>query len=463
MGMIRTAVAISALSASVFAQAPLEQNRLQLDNEGDILWILNSVFVGSDPANGDYSGDLYYKVFPEAANTRCSGDFTWTGSEYGIFDDDWSTGAELYTISLGPATDPDGNDTLTPDYGAASEIVLLGGTITWDDLTGVPFALADCPPAGFLTGFVLRETYIDTAGGSATIDPLFSNIATGDLAISGFFPGGQSIAVPAVNFCGGSGDASLSWLGSTDNADPLNGENQPDWTALPGASAYGGFAGGVGGGGAPAFVEESLDGGAEFALLLDRPTMNIKVDVGLDASPLVEVGLAGLNPQIGIDGTGLPTGTSAQIGVQLYSESSKPTNNVDGLGAGGFPFVGVTFVNVGPTLLALTGSCTSVPGVLEDLAVNPGDPVLTVVTSPSGINLFTDGDTAAAAGTANSNVDWDGNGSPDDGVYNGNLIPISPSVGLVGIGLSWQTFTANAVTSAAVGSNVFRTTFRATI
>lgn len=457
MGMIRTAVAISVLGAGLSAQ--LEQNRLQLDNGGDILWILNSVFAGSDPANGDYSGDLYYKIYPEIANQRCSGDFTWTGSEYAIFDDDWVTGCELFTIVLSPATDPDGNGTLTPDLGtSASEIVLLGGPITWDDLTGVPFdPLVDCPPPGFVTGFNLRETYIDTAGGSATFDPIFTGQVQGDYAMTSFFPGGQSVVTPPVNSCGGSGDASLSWLGSTDNFDPIDGENQPDWTALPGASAYGGFQAGGG-----AFIEESLDGGAEFALLLDRPTMQVKVDVGLDAAPLVEIGLAGLNPQIGIDGGGLPTGTSSAVGVVLFSESSKPTTNADGVGAGGFPFVGVVFTNIGPTLIDL-GACSTVPGVLEDLGVNPGDPVLTVVTSPSGINLFADGDPAASAGAANADIDWDGNGSPDDGTYNGNLIPVSPSAGLVGATIKFQTFTANAVTSAAVGSNVFGMTFRPTI
>jgi hypothetical protein len=145
-----------------------------------------------------------------------------------------------------------------------------------------------------------------------------------------------------------------------------------------------------------------------------------------------------------------------QVGVQLYSESSKPTANADGVGGAGL-FVGVVFTNIGP----IAPSCVSIPGVLEDSALNLGDPLLTVATGPSGITPFTDGDPAAVA-TTNADVDWDGNGSADDGVYNGNLLPVGAAAGLVGAQLKFQAFTANAITSAAVGSNVFTTVFSAT-
>ncbi len=429
MGQAHLAAAAALVLSSVSA-GQLELNRLQLDNGGDILYTLSAPFVGSDPANGDYSGDLYYKVFPESVNTHCSGTWTWTGSEYSIFDDDWSDGATLYGLVLSPA-ELNAGGLYEPTFGTSpDEIFLPGGPIT--------FPGTGCGPSGFLTGFMLRETYIDTASPSGTIAPAFADLPQDSWAISAFFPDGQTSG--GVGPCGPSSNTSLSFLASID-------ENQPDWTPTPGASAYGG----VQIGGVPGFLPSATYEGAEFALLVGSPMLNVKVDVGLNAAPFVEIGLAGLNPQLGVDASGQLTGAQLQLGVQLYSESSKPTTNTNGVGADGLPYVGIVFLNVGPTFLESGFGCLSIPGLLEGLGLNLNDPAFFTLVSPLGVNLFAD-----------DGVDWDADGVPNDGIYDGNLLPITPSAGMVDRTISLQAFTANALTSTALGSQVAQTTFRAT-
>ena len=46
-----------------------------------------------------------------------------------------------------------------------------------------------------------------------------------------------------------------------------------------------------------------------------------------------------------------------------------------------------------------------------------------------------------------------------DGVYNSELISITPVQGLVGVTLSFRVFAVNGLTLLASGSQVYRTTF----
>ena len=47
------------------------------------------------PANGNFEGDFYWKVYPRQAIQRSSGASTLWGLEANIFDADWATGSTV--------------------------------------------------------------------------------------------------------------------------------------------------------------------------------------------------------------------------------------------------------------------------------------------------------------------------------------------------------------------------------
>ncbi len=425
-----TLLAALALAGSTSAQ---DLNPLPLNNGGEGFLILQDPFVGSDPANGDFSGDLFYKVWPASSLQRCAGVATLNGVEWSVADSDWTDDTTLSAYLLVEAFD-NGSGELEPDFsdpnGTGVLVPEFVGSLA--NPTGLP--LPPCPPPGFISSYTVRETFVDTATGLPV--PLTTLAADGQAnwSLSFFFPDGGSVSTPAVNGCGTAGNAAFPWLASTDQFNAIGGENQLDFLGS-GNSAYGG----IQLGGTPGFIKLVPTDSSELSLLFEEAVLTMRVDVDQEGgTPFIETGLAGLNPAIGIDSSGVPTGTSPQIGIQVNDVAALTGLNV-----------GVAFLNIGTPAIDTTG-CVDVPGVLENLGLSLSDPILTLATGLFGIKPFAPGGT-----------DFDGDTIGDDGVYESDLIPVSPSPGLVGAEIKVQAFTANAVTGAAVGTNLARFTFRA--
>lgn len=461
-------------------------NRLDLHNGGDYLWFINTAYIGSDPVNGNFNGDLYWKVYPRQAIQSCSGARTLWGTEQSLFDLDWSDSTPLWAYLITPSSEMT-NANIVPDLDSTT--VDGPGVI----VPGVPdsgFSSPSgglCPRPGYVGGWVFSDLFYDTGTGSliplmqasdSAADDYFRADGTVDWSFVHFFPGdnqiqnGQDVFAPSPNGCGSgfAGNASFQWFGSTDGVAPFGdgGENTavasmfpnpcasgPDpcsWTGPP--SPYGGFQ--IGGSGAPALpnIPETRDGGADLAFLFDEPTLNIAVYTGYTVRGVLEpeVGLAGLELPIGWSTStgalalkdaddGVPGSVPVTLGVHMYDLTAK----TDGSSLGAFA-VNVDFQGGASDLLVdLGGSCLPFWG--GEFGLNPANPLFA-----SSFN--------ASIGAALPFVRHPDR--PEEIVYFSPQFPIGPDPTLLGVTLAFQGWTFDLTSPDPItgSSQIVRTNLR---
>ncbi len=327
------------LAGGAFAQ--LAQNRIQLDNGGDSVIWLNDPFVGTDPVEGDWTGDYFWKVFPSSVLRTADGTASLTGIEYYVFDQDWDfDDATLWAYAITEGV-------LSQDLGGGGSGFNPGNIEPWMEDPGAlvvpglessglgnPLGAGQCPPGDSIAGWLITETFEDLSGEVIPITELIAD-GTRDYVYSAFFPDGQSATFGGVN-CGGGGNATFQYNVSLDGPNaPEGGENAPDVLGT-GYNAYGGRHFGDPQGGAFHFpVAHAFDRAAQVAFLFGHPTINVRVDAGLDGHG-PEHGLAAMHAPIGLDAGGLPTGNQCFLGWELYSTSTSQTR---------LAMAGVTFLD----------------------------------------------------------------------------------------------------------------------
>lgn len=361
------------LASTGYAQVPAALNRMDLDNGGDRAEFLNDPSFGSDPLAGDYSGDLYWKVFPAHAIERASGAAILWGTEQHLFDLDWSDFSVIWAYQITPSftgTDQAIRPILSP--GAPGVFV---PQIPNSGLTAPGPEV--CPKPGYVGGWILSDVFADTATGS--LIPLMQSTQPGepdyfradgtvDWSFVHFFPGDQSVTHPSPNGCGGEGNATLQWFASTDVRLQDGGENQGPATLQfdqqgglePGdRSRYGGIQfGGPGGPSSPLLPEFQLRG-ADLSFFMQGPrkqspfgqslhgsgpTLSVatRTQYFVNGALSLDVGLAGLEVPIGWnledmepalkDGDfGNPGSTPVTVGVVLYDQTAKTDGSHIGL------------------------------------------------------------------------------------------------------------------------------------
>ncbi len=385
---------------------------------------LNDPPIGSQPELGNFDGDLYYKVWPGYATQRCDGTGLWTGLIYTLVDQDWSNGATLWSHFLVEAFEQP-NGVLQPEY---SDPNMTGVLLPQVDDIGLPNP--GCPGPGQIAGYRVVETFLDTLTGEVAPIPIPCDSVDRHWSITGFFPTPNaatsgSVSFPPVNSCGTAGDASLMWLRTP--------ENQVDWLNN-GFSAYGGFQDGA----APGLQPEIPQHGSDLEMTFLRASLNMYVDVGLNPGPLEEEGLAGLNPALGLEPGGAIV-SQPRIGVRITDQEAL---------SAGPNAVGAVVMNLGTPAIDI-GACLAIPG-LGSLALNPGEPTLTLLTNLWGILPVLPG-----------GVDLTGDALGDQGFYTSNLIPIMPLPLLIDRTVTLQGFTFDFISGAEIGtSNIVRFTFR---
>lgn len=476
-------LATLALALPLHGQAEL--NRLDLDNGGDILWFINSPYIGSDPANGNFNGDLYWKVYPSHAIQRASGASILWGVEFSLFDLDWSDFSPLWAYLI--TTSSPGTDlNLEPSLTTTGPGVFVPQV----DNTGLTSpSPGTCPKPGYVGGWIISDLFADTATGSliplmqassAAGDDYFVSDGTVDWSFVHFFPGNnqsagpQDVFQPSPNGCGSgfSGSASFQWVGSTDGVAPFGdgGENAGPMTLAPdgqgtggtttGAnSKYGGFQ--IGGNGAPAsiLIPEVQSGGADLSFFIEgSPTLNLAVNTQYTVNGAIapQIGTGSIEIPIGWDTDanapalkdgdgGVPGSSPVTVGGRMYDQSASTTP---------FSSIGVLGVNIdfdsGPIdlLIDTLGSCFPVYG--GDFCLNPVNPVFNPMFN-STLGLFT-GYTPDPA-------------NPGERVYSSPQYPVAPDPCLLGVTLGWQGWTVEVTnppgSEFAGSSNVIRSTFRA--
>ncbi len=410
MKLLRFAAAAAALpwlAGATFGQQDL--NRVQLDNGGDILWFINDPYVGSDPGNGNFGGDYYWKVFPGAALQRCSGADTLWGVQFSLFDDDWTDGSVLWSYLIQGATS--GTDlVLAPVLDVTAPGVLV--PIALNSGFGAPGG-GDCPPPGYVSGWIITETFFDTDGNAVPLlqatDPAagdyFACDGSVDWTFTHFYPGnaestagvggGQSPTQPNPNACGGAGSSTFQWLGSTDGVGPFGdgGENAGPMSqtndgnpfsglTVPGdRSIYCGLqAGGVTPSGS---IPESQDGGAELAWFTQGMQLNLAVDTRYPVVGVIapQTSTAGLSTPFGWDtSTGAPAVTPGggfmTTGGIMYNQSA----DSNGLSFGA---LGLNIIPDGPFLPVDASACLTILGA--DFGLGFAEPFFTVFNTTAGL------------------------------------------------------------------------------
>jgi len=457
MKMLRFAAAAAALpwiAGASFSQAEL--NRLDLNNGGDILWFVNSPYIGSDPANGNFNGDFYWKTYPDHAIQRCAGAATLWGVEMNIFDLDWSDFSPLWAYLITTSTAGTDNN-LEPDLNTTGPGVLVPQL----DNTGLTSpSPGSCPKAGYVGGWILSDLFADTATGSLIplmqqsdngSDDYFTANGTVDWSFVHFFPGNnqsggqQDVFSPSPNGCGSgfSGSASFQWLGSTDGVAPFGdgGENAAHTTVAPDGAgtggittgvrgAYGGFQ--IGGNGAPGsgLIPETQDGGADLEFLFQGMTLNMRVNTQYAVVGAIgpDLGLAGLDFPIGWDTAsgapalkdgdgGVPGSTPVGLGVAMYNQSAGTTP---------FSSIGTFSANIdfpGGPLDLLIDQFGCFPVIGGDFGLNPANPVFNTV-----FNATLGGFTSFGPDPANAG----------ERVYFSPQFPLGPDPSLLGATLAFQ-------------------------
>jgi len=411
-------------------------NRIQLDNGGDFLVFLNEPTVGCDPVSGDYDGDLYTKVIPKQVLRHAKGTMDLNAISYLLFDQDWDQDdATLWAYSLsigvdsgdvgGSGTNP-GN--IEPDFTDPNLIVVPEMPSVG---LGNPLGFGNCPTPGELAGWEITETFVDPNTGQPIPLQVLTADGTTDYVFTHFFPDNQSFFNGGLS-CASNGNMSLSFFESDDFCCNLGeGENQTDWLGT-GYSAYGATRRS-----GAAFIAENTNQTAQVRFFFQEPTLNMYVDTGLDGG-LEEMGLAGLNLPLGVDGLGVPTGDTARLGLRLYSDNAAPSS------PGASPdHVGLVWATIGAPLAApgapIFGTC---------LMLNPADPIFGSSGEGWGFAFFNG---------------FDNDADPDvDETYFTTFMPtLSPSIDLVGVTLHAQGFDFLASPLQAESTQVVSFTLRA--
>lgn len=475
-------LATLALALPLHGQAEL--NRLDLDNGGDALWFINSPYIGSDPASGNFDGDLYWKVYPAHALQRAAGAATLWGVELSLFDLDWSNFAPLWAYLI--TTSSSGTDlNLEPSLTTTGPGVLVPQL----DNSGLTSpSPGTCPKPGYVGGWVLSDLFADTATGSliplmqasdSGSDDYFTSDGSVDWSFVHFFPGNnqsagpQDVFQPSPNGCGSGffGSASFQWLGSADGFAPFGdgGENAGPTTLAPDGSGtggtvtgtnsrYGGFQ--IGGNGAPGsvLIPQTQDGGSDLSFFIEgSPTLNLAVNTQYSVNGVMgtDIGLASIDVPIGWDTVanapalkdgdgGVAGSTPITIGAAMYDQtaSTTPFTNIGVLGAN------IDFTGGALDLLIDMGFCFPVLG--GDFCLNPANPIFNPVFNTTLSAL-----TAYQPDPQN----------PGERVYLSPQFPVAPEPCLLGVTIGWQGWTADLLAPSSNlfsgSSNVIRSTFRA--
>lgn len=433
----------------------MELNRIDLDNGGDALQFINTPYLGSDPAAGNFSGDFYWKVIPRQAVQNVHSGRTLWGTEQHLFDLDWSDFSPLWAYMI--TTSVAGTDLgLEPVLSTGTPGVLVPEVSNTGLTSPSP---GSCPKPGYVGGWVLSDLFADTATGS--LIPLMQGTDPGaddyflangfvDWSFVHFFPGNnqgsgpQAVFQPSPNGCGSgfSGSASFQWFRSQDGASPFGdgGENQGAATLAPTGSGtgtvtgsrsrYGGFhIGGTGTLGS-SLIPEEQQAGADLAFFFGGMTLSMRVNTQYTIVGAIapEVGLAGLEFPIGWDTAsgapalkdgdgGVPGSTSVTLGVLMYNQSAGTTP---------FSSIGAFSANLdfpgGPLdLLIDQGICFPLIGGIFGL--NPANPLFASVFNAT-LGSFT----SFTADPAN----------PGEVVYISPQFPLSADPTLLGVRLGFQ-------------------------
>lgn len=396
---------------------------LELHNGTDVLWLIQSPFVGAPVSDFDPTGDLYWKVFPAEALRRCEGASDLMGIEAVVYDTDWISTEALWAYTVSPGVS--GTDgTILPTFGGRG--VFVPGLSTTGAILGAPGG--GCAAPGYISGWTYDEVFFTTAGVSTPLLELDADGST-DWVFAHYFPApglAPHDTSGAINSCGSTGDLTLQWGGSTDGTptpSSTGGENQPDWTGF-GNSIYGGF--NIGGSGSFVPIPEDIDGGAELNWLFEKPVLTVVADAGDGFGP--ERGTAALQTPLQVSSSGLPGPGTTTLGARLTVADADPSH------------VMIAALNAGPTLLELGLECVDL--ARGQLALNPADPAF----APSAV-LF-----GAVPFTPNGERGWHAE-TP--------RFSAGTSPAWVDLTLSWQAWQFDLATSRVVGtSQVFQNTLR---
>lgn len=414
-------------------------NRLQLDNGGDVFVSLSNPTVGSDPPMGDYSGDLYTKVYPKEVLLHPKGTMSVTGIQYSVFDTDWDLDdADLWswalTVGVESSDTVGGGSGVNP--GNIEPLFTDPLAVILPEVPGVglgnPLGFGNCPPANEIAGWDVVETFLDMNGQPVDILELVAD-GTTDYVFTHFAPDGHELFSGGAN-CG-PGNATLSYLLSTDFKSfpfaSFDGENQPDFLGT-GYSAFGGERQG----GSADFAPNGVDETPVVRFFFDEPTLSACPNAGTGTG--IEHGLAGMNLPIGVDSGGVPTGASATVGWRMYSDSANPgTPGANALR------VGAVFGTIGAPLPApgfdLNGAC---------FMMNPSD-ILFVDSFIAWGLLFFEG------------VDSDSDGDVDYTIYESAQAPVKGSLALIDLTIYVQGLDLQTVSLAGESTQVWQLVLRA--
>jgi len=481
--MMKTALTSVALAAlPMLATSQAELNRIDLNNGGDILWFISTPYIGSDPVNGNFNGDFYWKVYPDHVVQRAAGAATVWGVEMNIFDLDWTDFAPLWAYLITTST-PGTDLNLEPDLNTTGPGVLVPQLDNSGLTSPTPSV---CPKPGYTGGWILSDLFADTVTGSliplmqqsdSGSDDYFTANGTVDWAFVHFFPGNnqsagpQDVFQPSPNGCGSgfSGSASFQWFGSADGVAPFGdgGENAGHMTIAPDGAgtggtvtgtggAYGGFQ--VGGNGAPGsgLIPEVQSGGADLEFLFQGASLNLAVNTGYTVVGVIapEIGTAGLHLPIGWDTAsgapalkdsdgGVPGSTSVTFGVAIYDQSASTVGFADP----GLPNnIGVYSGNIdfpGGALDLLIDQFGCFPVLGGNFCLNPANPIFSPLFNASLLEFQSFGPDPVNGG---------------ERVYKSSQIPIAPEPCLLGVTIGWQGWNADLQSSMFVDStNVVRT------
>jgi hypothetical protein len=300
-----TALVAGLVIAGAVTAQNTPNNRRNLNNGGDVVFIYGDPTVGASAGSGaiDTSGDLYWMVWPRQAMIASSGSTEMSGASFGLFDTDWTDSAPTFDILFGPGVTNGTNGSIEPDFsatGLAASTLLLGGPTGFPNpCTASPGFCTSiggtsiCPPSGSVVGFFVNIQLISACDGTGI---LFTANNTVDNVVTAFLPGGMTFA---------SGPGGQCNLGNyTLQTETSTNETQADNGPTSGSSRYGGFQVGA----APGLI---MDGVAErsvydveFCDIMvnttitgDRGTVGLHVDgtLGITLQQVV-ADTAGLSP-----------------------------------------------------------------------------------------------------------------------------------------------------------------------
>jgi hypothetical protein len=237
-----TALAAGLVIAGAVTAQNTPNNRRDLNNGADVVFIYGDPTVGASAGSGfiDTSGDLWWLVHPNHSMIASGGSSEVPSLDFEIYAGDWTVPVLYYDVLFGPGTaNPGDPNNIAPDFspaGLGASLLLLGGPSGLPNpCTASPGfctslgGTSTCAPSGFVVGYEVNFSFSACDGTSPIILTANNTI---DNVVTGFLPGGMTWSSGPPGPCG-VGAYSLMTLASTD-------ESQAD-TGTAGASRYGGF------------------------------------------------------------------------------------------------------------------------------------------------------------------------------------------------------------------------------